>query len=53
MKGLRKATKNLRKDTWSLGQDLNSEPSKYGAGVLTTLPQGSVLETYIKVVKTS
>jgi archaellum component FlaC len=36
LKGLRKATKNLSQDSWSLSQDLNPGPPKYKAEVLTT-----------------
>jgi hypothetical protein len=34
--GLRKTTKKLSQDSWSLGQELNPELPEYDAGVLTT-----------------
>jgi hypothetical protein len=36
--GLRKTTKNLSQDSWSLDQNLNLGPPEYKAGVLTTQP---------------
>jgi hypothetical protein len=36
LEGLKKTTENLIQDCHSLGQDLNSGPPKYEAGVLIT-----------------
>jgi hypothetical protein len=38
LEGLRKTTKCLGQDSWSLGQDLNPEPPEYEAGMLTIRP---------------
>jgi hypothetical protein len=47
LEGLRKATKNLSKDTLSPGRDLNPELPEYEAGVLTTRQRRSVHGLYV------
>jgi hypothetical protein len=39
---LRKTTKILSQDSWSLGRDLNPGLPEYEAGVLTTQPKRSI-----------
>jgi hypothetical protein len=45
--GLRKATKNLSRDSRSPGQDLNRGPAEYEAGMLTTRQRCSVWQISI------
>jgi hypothetical protein len=42
LEGLTKTTRNLSQDSRPLGRDLNTGPSKYEAGVLTTQSRHSV-----------
>jgi hypothetical protein len=43
LEGLRKTTKGLCKDIWSLDPDFNPGPLEYEAGVLTTQPRRPLL----------
>lgn len=36
LEGLRRTTKNITQDSWSLDEDFNLELSKYEAGMVTT-----------------
>jgi hypothetical protein len=50
--GLRKTTKNISQDIWSLDLDLNLGPPEYEAGMLTTQPQRLVFSARMSIVET-